>query len=186
MPTEKPFVLRSDLLRLWSETPRISEPRPLDAVLYQLSAEQREIILRKLVRFVSFLVFVDVPPCWFSTCGNKLFGHPPWASCEHVFKDDDVPRVEDQLRQIGLSPTQAAHWEEQYMFRPASIKFDPDDWRQEVDSCVPLPFEKDIEYSTSSSLAHVGDSDSTGYYSEYGTVNISHHMIRDLLLLQIF
>lgn len=171
--TEKAFFCRSDLNRLWSEKLPFSECRPLDAVLYQLSKEQRDIILEKLILFISFLIFIDVSPGWFSTCGSKFFGQHWHRSTKLEFKDEDGSMSEEQLRQIGLTPTQAAHWQEQYMFRPARIRFDPDEWRQEVDPWRPLPFELIRRDDTASSMVHVEDSDSTGYYSEYGTVQVS-------------
>lgn len=171
--TEKAFFCRSDLNKLWIEKLPASGYRPLDAVLYQLSKDQRNIVLENLVLFISFLVFVDVSPRWFSTCGSKLFGQQWHQTTQLQFRDDDGPVSEEQLREIGLTPTQAAHWQEQYMFRPASIRFDPDEWRQEVDPWQPLPFELVHRDDAASSMARVEDSDSARYYSEYGTVQVS-------------
>ncbi|KUI73543.1 hypothetical protein VM1G_11894 [Cytospora mali] len=168
---ERAFFCRSDLARLWCEKPR-SESRPLDTVFFHLSEGQREAILEKLLLFISFLVFEDVSPYWFSTCGPKLFGQHWQRSTQLEFEDNDGPISEEHLRELGLTPTQAAHWQEQYMFRPARIRFDPDVWRQEIDPCEPLPFEKVHQDNPTGSMVHVEDGDSTGYYSEFGTVHV--------------
>lgn len=158
--TEKTFFCRSDLRRLWIQESSVSdEYRPLDAVLYQLSKEHREIVLENLILFISFLVFVGVSPAWFSTCGSKFFGQYWHPSTQLDFKDDDGAVSEEQLRKLGLTPTQAAHWQEQYMFRPASIIFDPDEWRQEVKPWQPLPFELVHRDDAAGSIFHVEESD---------------------------
>ena len=178
IPTERAFFCRSDLNKLWGEKPDPSEPRPLDAVLYHLNEGQRDLILEKLVLFLSFLVFVGASPDWFSTSGTRFFGQDWIQSKQLMFEDGDGPISEERLRELGLTPTQAAHWEEQYMFRPASIRFGPDEWRQEINSMEPLPFEKVDRDDAMGSSAQVDDSDSTGYYSEYGTVQVSTHSMR--------
>lgn len=175
--TEKAFFCRSDLKRLWTERPKASSTRPLDAVFHVLSETQRDVVFNRLLLLISFLVYVEISPDWFLECEAKLF-KPTWHGrpTELVFEDTDGPLSEEQLEQgLALSPTQVLKWESQFMFRPARITLNEDDldeWIQVVDRREPLPFELHRGGGADSSLVG-NNSNSTGYHNEYGAVKVS-------------
>ncbi|KAG8158386.1 hypothetical protein KVR01_011508 [Diaporthe batatas] len=161
---DKSFFCRSDLESIWT-----SEPRPLDIVFGHLSERQRETLFTDLLLFVSFLVKVEVRPRFFLACRDVLFQDP--ESAVPKFKDDDGPRSQAELVDMGLSPRQANSWKEQYRFRPAKITFATEKWApQRIDPRIPLPFELTDDVH-SGVMIHGGFGDDS-YNSQYGTVRL--------------
>lgn len=163
-PEEKSFFCHSDLERIWS-----SEPRPIDIVFGHLSESQRETLLADLLLFISFLVKIEVRPRFILSCKDVFF-EPESTTLK--FKDDDGPKSQADLQELGLTPRQANSWKEQYRFRPAKITFAAERWEpQRIDPRIPLPFEltQDVQ---SGVMIHGGFGDDTGYDSQYGTVRV--------------
>lgn len=164
---EKSFFCRSDLEDLWS-----SEPRLIDIIFGHLSEGQRRTLLSDLLLFISFLVKIDVRPRFILSCRSVFFENP--ESTTPKFKDDDGPRSQADLKDMGLTRLQASSWKEQYRFRPAKITFATERWEpQRIDPRIPLPFELADDVN-SGLMVHggfqVGDED---YESQYGTVRVS-------------
>lgn len=126
------FFCHSDLKETW-------KAGPCKAIFYELSEDQRIELLKDLIFFLSFLLLVGTHADWYSECRHRLFASP--SSISLVFTDEDGPRTEHQLRDLGLNDFQAESWRLQYLFRPAKITFDTELWTQRVDSLQPLPFE---------------------------------------------
>lgn len=165
-PEDKSFFCRSDLESIWT-----SEPRPLDIVFGHLTERQRETLLTDLLLFISFLVKIEVRPRFFISCREVLFQDP--ESAIPKFTDDDGPKSQAELLEMGLSPRQANSWKEQYRFRPAKITFATEKWApQRIDPRIPLPFELTDEVHSGVRI-HGGFGDDTGYNSQYGTVRVS-------------
>lgn len=164
-PEERSFFCRSDLDSIWS-----SEPRPVDVVFGLLSEAQRESLLTDLLLFISFLVKIEVRPRFILSCKDVFFQKPESTTLK--FKDDDGPRSQEDLLDMGLTPRQAHSWKEQYRFRPAKITFATERWEpQRIDPRIPLPFEL-TEDVHSGIMIHGGFGDDTGYESQYGTVRV--------------
>lgn len=164
-PEEKSFFCRSDLESIWS-----SEPKLVDIVFEHLSEGQRETLLADLLLFISFLVKIEVRPRFILSCNDVFLQQPESTTLR--FKDDDGPRSEADLLQMGLTPRQARSWKEQYRFRPAKVTFATERWEpQQVDPRIPLPFEL-TEAVHSGVMIHGGFGDDTGYDSQYGTVRV--------------
>lgn len=162
---ERSFFCRSDLESIWS-----TEPRPVDAVFGHLSEGQRETLLTDLLLFISFLVEIEVRPRFILSCEDVFFQQPESTALK--FKDDDGPRSQADLLQMGLTLRQAHSWKEQYRFRPAKITFATERWEpQRIDPRIPLPFEL-TEDVHSGVMIHGGFGDDTGYESQYGTVRV--------------
>ena len=162
---EKSFFCHSDLENIWS-----SEPRPIDIVFGHLSETQRETLFKDLLLFISFLVKVEVRPRFILSCRDVFFQEPKSTALK--FKDDDGPRSQAELQELGLTPRQANSWKEQYRFRPAKITFAAERWEpQRIDPRIPLPFEltEDVQ---SGVMIHGGFGDDTSYESQYGTVRV--------------
>lgn len=162
---EKSFFCRSDLESIWS-----SEPRQLDLVFGHLSEGQRETLFTDLLLFISFLATIDVRPRFILSCEDVFFKKPEDTALN--FKDDDEPRSQKDLLQMGLTPRQAHSWKEQYRFRPAKITFATERWEpQRIDPRIPLPFELTEDVSSGVRI-HGGFGDVTGYEDQYGTVRV--------------
>lgn len=162
---EKSFFCRSDLESIWT-----SDPRPVDIVFGHLSDGQRQTLLTDLLLFISFLVKIEVRPRFILSCGDVFFKDP--ESVVPKFKDDDEPRSQAELFEMGLTRGQANSWKEQYRFRPAKITFATERWEpQRIDPRIPLPFilNNDVH---SGAMIHGGFGDDGGYDSQYGTVRV--------------
>lgn len=178
-PEEKSFFCRSDLEGIWS-----SEPRLVDIVFGHLSEGQRETLLTDLLLFISFLVKIEVRPRFILSCKDVFFRQPESTTLR--FKDDDGPRSEADLLQMGLTPRQARSWKEQYRFRPAKITFAIERWEpQRIDPGIPLPFEL-TEAVHSGVMIHGGFlDDDTDYESQYGTARVGS-LSNLAMLLRLF
>lgn len=164
-PEEKSFFCRSDLERIWSSGSGL-----VDIVFGHLSEGQRQTLLTDLLLFISFLVKIEVRPRFILSCEDVFFQKP--ESAIPKFKDNDGPRSQADLLQMGLTPRQANSWKEQYRFRPAKITFATERWEpQRIDPRIPLPFELTDDVH-SGVMIHGGFGDDTGYDSQYGTVRV--------------
>lgn len=164
-PEERSFFCRSDLESIWS-----TEPRPVDIVFGHLSKGQRETLLADLLLFISFLVKIEVRPRFILSCKDVFFENP--ESVIPKFRDDDEPRSQAELLEMGLTRGQANSWKEQYSFRPAKITFATERWEpQRIDPRFPLPFELTDDVH-SGVMIHGGFGDDAGYDSQYGTVRV--------------
>ncbi|ETS76166.1 hypothetical protein PFICI_11553 [Pestalotiopsis fici W106-1] len=133
---EKAFCRSSDMRAIW----RTSQLRGL---LFDsnLTTEQIEAIQNRLLGFLSFIVWTDLPELdWFSTVKSYLFSSP--NSTITRFTDKNLPLDAEELASMGLSPRRVKRsLGDQYRFIPAILDFSHQPQTQNIDSRLRMPFE---------------------------------------------
>jgi hypothetical protein len=129
------FCFFSDIKTIWKE-------RRLNQLLFdnRLSDDQSDFLRERLLRFMSFIVWAEIPdPDWFSTFQSRIFTHPVNANAR--FTDNNLPLDEDELIDLCLVPYRVRKsLPHQYRFIPATLDFGIQQRTQKIDSHIRLPF----------------------------------------------
>ncbi|KAI0009696.1 kinase-like protein [Xylariaceae sp. FL0662B] len=129
---EHMFFCRSDLVEIW-------QPDDIRDVFCELRSQQRQTLKNHLLRFASFLVYIEVKSEWYTNFDRLFFQKP--GSPDAIITDNDMPLSEDKLINLGLPVSKAQRWHEQYCFIPVEIIFNPTDMIQKIeDTRRRLPF----------------------------------------------
>lgn len=106
-----------------------------------LSEGQSDMILKRLLKFLSFVVYARVADLdWYSTSRKYLF-FPP-ESDRAIVTDDDLPLSQEALERLGFRrPIIERTWHYQYNFFPAILDFGVSSEVQQVGPRVKFPFE---------------------------------------------
>ncbi|KAL7627288.1 hypothetical protein AAE478_001477 [Parahypoxylon ruwenzoriense] len=126
------FFCYSDLRKIWQYDDILQ-------IFHELQDDQCRTLRNELLRFVSFLVYIDVAPEWYSRFGRLVF--PDSRLSNPVFSDKNMPLSEDELVRLGLPRKNVQRWHEQYCFIPLRIEFNPNEAIQNIkDTRIRLPF----------------------------------------------
>lgn len=138
---EKKFLRLDDIEDLWTRP----EDDGLERILPGLNQRQLKKVKDKMLRFITFLVWIEVDVSWYSSFKDILFNTDPLT--EETVKYDDKEmhdrtwtKVELQTR-LRLPPQKAGRWHEQYIFMAEEIIFDSrTDSVQTIRANARLPF----------------------------------------------
>ncbi|KAI1075592.1 kinase-like protein [Whalleya microplaca] len=129
---EHMFFCYSDLNEIW-------QADDVREIFYELRSLQQRTLRDELLRFISFLAYIEVKSEWYSNF-DRLFFQKPGSSCP-ILTDRDMPLSEDKLTNLGLPLNKAQRWHEQYSFIPQQIIFNPNDMMQKIEDVrIRLPF----------------------------------------------
>lgn len=133
---EKAFCRSSDLKGIWGMP-------QLRGLLFDchLTTEQIDAIQNKLLCFLSFIIWTELPDIeWFSTVKSCLFSPP--SSSYTRFTDKSLPLDAEELISMGFNPRRVKKYlGEQYRFIPTTLDFSHQPQTQIIDSRYRLPFE---------------------------------------------
>ncbi|KAJ3946940.1 uncharacterized protein N0V96_003316 [Colletotrichum fioriniae] len=116
-PFHRPFFLASRVRNLWEHQGNLRD------VLFDLKPQQLSSVWKHSLLFVTFLVYIEVPPLLYAHISSLLFKDGDDTTPR--YRDTEMPYSEAHLEVLSLSRGKTARWEEQYLFSPATIVLNP-------------------------------------------------------------